>query len=348
MTLRSPHPTICVGALWRLLDAAAERGVSAEAVMRAVGFDAELLVRASPTPLVDRRLPVAQQDDAWRYVMSVLRNPALPIEMARTTRVDAFSLFGFLLKTSPTVGAAFDRSRRYFALWTQGGVLEHHEADGGLEIVYRRHNEQSIGARCSAEVVMAEMVAVTRELLGESRAFDVDFAHAALADVSAHEAYFKGRVQFARGRNALYVPRELVNRALNAHDQGMLSYFEAQAVSVLESLGARDDITTLTSRCVIALLPTGDANLENVAEKLGTSGRTLRRRLEDAGTTFDGLLTRTRRELADRYLRDPRVSVGEAALLLGFAEQTSFQRAYRRWTGMTPGAYRAQLRNAAP
>ncbi len=336
--------TICVGALWRLLDAAAERGVSSSAVMRAVGLDEGLLVRTSTVPLVDRRLPVASHDEVWRYVMQQLRDPGLPIDMARTTRVDAFSLFGFLIKTSPTLGAAFERSRRYLALWTQGGSLDHHRENGVLAIAYRRHNAQTLGARCSAEVVLAEVVAVTRELIGESIPFDVDFAHAAPADITKHQAYFKGAVNFSRGRNALYVPSDLVERRLAAHDESMGGYFEAQATAVLESMGSRDEITTQVSRCLLELLPAGNADLDHVAKMLATSTRTLRRRLEDAGTTFDALLTRTRRELADRYLNDPRISLGEAALLLGFAEQTSFQRAYRRWTGQTPGTYRTTRR----
>jgi AraC-like DNA-binding protein len=70
------------------------------------------------------------------------------------------------------------------------------------------------------------------------------------------------------------------------------------------------------------------------------STRTLHRRLYEEGTSFVDLLDETRRELAAGYIRRSDYSVGEVAYLLGFAETSSFNRAFRRWTGMSPSEYR--------
>jgi AraC-like DNA-binding protein len=77
-----------------------------------------------------------------------------------------------------------------------------------------------------------------------------------------------------------------------------------------------------------------------VAAALHLSERSLQRRLAEAGTRYGEILRDTRHQLACSYLRDPRVSIGEIAWLLGFADQSSFTRAFRRWEGRSPTAYR--------
>jgi len=69
--------------------------------------------------------------------------------------------------------------------------------------------------------------------------------------------------------------------------------------------------------------------------------RTLRRRLRQEGVTFRGVLDATRAELAQSCLRDHRVTIAEVAFLLGFSEPSAFLRAFKRWTGRTPAAFRA-------
>jgi len=84
-----------------------------------------------------------------------------------------------------------------------------------------------------------------------------------------------------------------------------------------------------------------------VAELLNLSRRTLQRRLEDEGTSFKAVLDDTRRELANRLIHDRLMTLGEIAYLLGFSETSSFSRACRRWTGVSPSQLRGRGR-AAP
>jgi AraC-like DNA-binding protein len=67
--------------------------------------------------------------------------------------------------------------------------------------------------------------------------------------------------------------------------------------------------------------------------------------LEAEGTTFSDLVDTLRRDLATRYLREPAIAIAEVAFLLGFSEASAFHRAFKRWQGTTPSAYRAMLSN---
>jgi AraC-like DNA-binding protein len=88
-------------------------------------------------------------------------------------------------------------------------------------------------------------------------------------------------------------------------------------------------------------LPSGTCSIERCARKLGTSVRTLQSRLADSGVRFSDILERQRMELAKVYLHEGEHSLDEVALRLGYSEQTSFGRAFKRWTGVTPQRFRA-------
>ena len=99
----------------------------------------------------------------------------------------------------------------------------------------------------------------------------------------------------------------------------------------------------LRARSLIAhRLSEAPVELAWVASQLAISPRTLQRALQDDGRSFSGLVDEVRCELAKNYLTDASLGVVDLAFLLGFSEQSAFQRAFKRWTGMTPGDYRQQ------
>jgi AraC-like DNA-binding protein len=96
------------------------------------------------------------------------------------------------------------------------------------------------------------------------------------------------------------------------------------------------------------LLPHGKATARTVAKGLALSIRTLSRRLADEGTTYAEVVDELRRSLALQYLRDPGVSLSQIAWALGYEGSTSFNHAFKRWTGQTPSAARNQKLLPAP
>lgn len=104
---------------------------------------------------------------------------------------------------------------------------------------------------------------------------------------------------------------------------------------------------SLTERIVSILGPllkNGEPSLEEIAKRLQMPAWTLRRKLADEGTRYLDILNDTRRELAISYIRDTDLSFGEVAYVLGFASAAAFQRAFKRWTLLTPGNFRKAIR----
>ena len=95
---------------------------------------------------------------------------------------------------------------------------------------------------------------------------------------------------------------------------------------------------------IVRGLSEGNADLSHVAKALELSPRVLQKRLHEAGTSFQDLLDRVREEAARRYLVRPDITVAGTALLLGYSDVTAFHRAFKRWTGLTPGGFRRRAR----
>lgn len=110
--------------------------------------------------------------------------------------------------------------------------------------------------------------------------------------------------------------------------------------------GGRRSFARHAEQALDPLLPAGDVHLDALAARMGLSRRTLQRRLAAEGLTFEGLVERVRRRRATRCLRRTAMPVKELAYRLGFADPSTFSRAFKRWTGASPSDWRNGLRRA--
>jgi AraC-like DNA-binding protein len=134
------------------------------------------------------------------------------------------------------------------------------------------------------------------------------------------------------------LPRRALDLPNRKSDARLLATIEPLAEAALRAQPHVDDFAALAAARVRALLPLAD--VETTARALHMSPRTLQRRLAEAGTRFCDVLDSARAELARQLLGEEAVVMGDIAFRLGFADLGSFSRAFKRWTGRAPGAYR--------
>jgi AraC-like DNA-binding protein len=147
-------------------------------------------------------------------------------------------------------------------------------------------------------------------------------------------------VRFGAERNTLLLSAETVDRPLVGGNPQLAQLHDQVIVQYLARLD-RNDIVQRTRAAILDGLQSGRLSDEQVAGALHLSVRSLQRRLEEGGTNFRRLVDDTRRDVAQAYIRDRNVSLGEIAFLLGFSDASAFSRAYRRWTGKSPTDARA-------
>jgi AraC-like DNA-binding protein len=140
---------------------------------------------------------------------------------------------------------------------------------------------------------------------------------------------------------ALVVPGEVWRRTTRARDPGLFAVLDDHARALLARAPSAEDDLVERVRAAVATELTGRApSLASVARRLGTSARSLQRRLENERTSFAQVVDHVRRERAEAALQAPDVAIGEVSWLLGFSDQSAFARAFRRWTGQSPARWR--------
>ncbi|MGH8697784.1 MAG: helix-turn-helix domain-containing protein, partial [Burkholderiales bacterium] len=153
------------------------------------------------------------------------------------------------------------------------------------------------------------------------------------------DEWFRCPIVWSAERASVLCRREDLAQPLATANPDVALANERVALEYLERLD-RTDIVAQVRRRILELLPSGPPTQAEIARGLALSPRTLHRRLAEAGTSFAELLDATRRELAGGYLQRTDYSIAEVAYLVGFAEVSSFNRAFRRWTGKSPSEVR--------
>jgi AraC-like DNA-binding protein len=192
---------------------------------------------------------------------------------------------------------------------------------------------------------MAAGVLLSRRILNdpESTVLEARFAHAEPSDLSAFNTFFHAPLRFGAESYALVVDGAVMDRLLPNANPLMLVAFERRVQRALEALPAIDDFVEMVRERIEAELPDGNTNAASVAEKMGVSQRTLHRRLQAEGATYQDLLDKVRCRLSQRHLASRKHTINEVAQLVGFAQPSAFHRAFKAWTGETPSEYQERL-----
>ncbi len=268
------------------------------------------------------------------------------VAAARTHTLASLGVVGLACKTVATVGAAMACHHRFQHLTNR--TASYSSAVEGEQLVLReqRHGPPRLGSLLTSDYAMLIAAQVICDSALERPRIIAMLSRRAWIDREEHghyEAFLGTEVRTGAPQAALVFERSLVEQPLSSSDPELAQYF----VGVLaRAAGLRTGEDELLRRIRIAMqdgLVRGSTDAQLVAKTLGLGHRTLQRRLTEFGLTYAELLESTRKSLAEGYLRDPSLSLTEIAYLLGYREQTSFFRAFRRWHDETPAAFRRRL-----
>ncbi|NDR56811.1 AraC family transcriptional regulator [Aliiruegeria sabulilitoris] len=320
----------------RKMVAAAGTAVDQAGLLRSVGLD--------PAGAADPKLMV--KDTAYYGLLERLAAEIdvtdLPLRAGASMRLDDYGALGLAFKTATTLGGSYRRVTRYARLWTS--VVEYSlEPEGGNTWFHlHRAGARRLGLRLSNEATLASATAIAREVsaTGTFCPLEVHIQHAAPPTSTLHEAYFGCPVVFGSDRDALLIAADSMASANRLGDRGITRFLEQHLEQELSEVSDNRSVAERTRDVIADALSEGLPRMEEVAGRLGLSGRSLHRRLAEEGLSFKLVTDDTRRDLAQGLLRDQQYSIAEIAYLTGFSEQSAFNRAFKRWTGATPASYR--------
>lgn len=317
---------------WKLL--LRDMGFDPADVLRLAGMPADLLTAG------DAVVTTTQYFRLWTAMEELSDPMALPLRAGRAISVEAFDPPIFASLCSPNLNVALQRLAGFKALI--GPVtLRVDVGAGGTSVAVDYHSDLRA---VPASLALTELVFLTHlvRLGSRHRMVPIDVTLPELPQLPAEYAEYFG-IAPRRGPDI---------RLVFSHDDGvrpfltsnetMWEFFEAGLRKRLSKVEASATMSERVRAVLLENLPAGQHQIDTVASQLGVSRRGLQRQLSEESTHFTAILNATRCQLASYYLKRPAIAQGEIAFLLGFRDINSFNRAFKDWTGVSPGAYRQQ------
>ena len=337
--MRNREPRLTVRALRPLMSGLMTLGYDPVPFLHTRGIDSKMLL--DPDATVPMSACVGLLADGVRAT----GDDNLGLHVAEHAELGSFDVHFYAMVSSPTLGAAFERVCRYQRLIHETSQVRL-EKSGDRALLSHRLPGGMAAPRQTAELLLAAWVRAGRVATRTKWSpAEVRFAHRAPRDCGEHARFFGGPLRFATGENALVLPTALLDLPCRRTDP--LRRRRCWIGYAADWLSAPRP-ATLAERARAALsedLQVGNVTARVSAARLAASVRTLHRALAAEGTSYRRLLDQLRLDIAERHLRDDRMSVAEVGVLpLGFSEISAFHRAFKRWTGRTPVTFRAEAR----
>ena len=331
---RTPTPQMLSG-FRPMLEAFEQIGCDRSGILRAAGL--------TERDFEDPDATIADASCAAFFCEALRQRPILNfgLRVAERIPIGAYPLLDYLILTSETVGEGFRRLAKYLRLVGSPADLSVHEKRDPVVVRLAPTNP------FTAEFTLALAVLDFRkEAVGAFRAASLRFRHRP-DDATDFERVLGCPVHAGAEADELAIPRSSWRLPLRRRDSTLHAILASQAEEQIVRLGSDERAAAQLRRTLSGAMPSGRVDLATAARRLGTSARTLQRRLEQEGTSFQDVLDDVRRETAEGYLTESRLSVGEVGYLLGFSEPAAFHRAFKRWTRVTPLEYRRGARRAS-
>ncbi len=324
--------TSYVRAVRRAIDAA---GCDSQAMVREAGLEPTLL--EGP----DARCSMANLHKLWQCALEATRDEAFGLRVASYYSPTTFHALSYSLVASATLKEAFERVVRYCHVGSD--AIDYEFCRQGDEYHLKIAPVSSVQSFVElVDCLVAGTIRMCRSLLGyDYSPLRIELVRTRPRDLRPFERLLRTPCEFNARCNLIVFDRQTVERRLEGGNPELARHNDAIALQYLARM-ERDNVQARVRNVLVKRLHHGEPSLQQIAQLINVHERTLQRKLRECGVTYKQILDATRRELALAYLSSPRHSVGEVTYKLGFSANGSFTRAFRRWTGVAPTAWRAQ------
>lgn len=283
------------------------------------------------------RVPLSWQDELWEAFCSASGDPLAGLRLGLEIQVGHLDSVGMLLVTCETLGEALEELIEYAPVIGDGGEFQLHRHSGEVYIDYQPH--LSVRQAERVEAVMVSMLKLTRWATGERfQPSGIWFTHAPLAPLADYQQLIDCPLYFNAPCNHLGFSAEQLGLPQIQANSALREHLRRLANQTLTELGQH----SLSGRVQQLVRAHPRWGKERIAEQLELSGRHLNRKLAEDGLSFKSLRESVQQQIACELLKANK-RAADIAEQLGFSDENAFVRAFRRWQGVTPARYKAQL-----
>jgi AraC-like DNA-binding protein len=311
-------------------------GLDADAIARAAG------VELNRIPEPTERVEIDRGDAIFRRAAELIANPAFGLNAARCWHPANLGVLGHAWLSSSTLRTGLHRLARYWRIVGERATTRIEETRQGLKVAYRRKPGDPVVTAVVTDIAMSIMLDMCRMNAGAAlRPVAVSLRRREPPQSDAYRSFYGCPVRFAAEEDAFVLAAQDADRPLPSSNKQLATMFDRLLAGELARLD-KGDVLARCRASVLEHLPSGEMTEAEMAKGLHMSRRTLQRKLAEAETTYLELVDDTRRDLALRYLEDPHRTITDITFTLGYSQQSAFTRAFKRWTGVAPSAFRAK------
>lgn len=281
----------------------------------------------------------------WRDLLmdldQQLQKPALGLEIAEYVQPKHIGIIAYIALSCENLGEALLRYHDFHRLIFDGSPLLIDIQEDFFSIGW--HDlPMNMANQLTDEIAIALMLQFLKLFMRfeDIHLHEVHFNHPAPKNVAQYEHYFHCKVRFSQAKSKVIVPIQELSRPFSQGDQTLQKLLMQQAQSFLDKLPNTTQIDQRLQQAILMGLQKNQFQIEHIATQLNFSIRQLQRHLQQQGTTYQQRMQEVRCMMAEEFLRDPHLSLQEIALLLGYSEQSAFQRAFKQWRNLTPQQWR--------
>jgi AraC-like DNA-binding protein len=314
-------------------------------IMAGFGLDAgRIAARAGIVPAEiadpDARVSIERYHAFWAAVVEEPGGQDVGLAYLDAVRLPMLGTLGYVMASAPTVSAAFQAWLRYCRLYGNP-ITPLIDLDEDRFSFHRRFSPEFAANRPFGESSIAGFVGLCRQLIGSTPVpIEIRYQFARPEDPERATRLLGCAAAYGCDETVLAFPASLALQPVQSCDLSLFTVLSRYADQLLGQSRSDATIADQVRGAIRRTIAQGEPGTSELARELKLTKRTLQRRLADEGVTLSGLVDQIRHELAQTYLRDPRLSITEVAFMLGYSETSAFHRAFRRWTGRSPGELR--------
>ena len=320
----------------RVVDTAMEMSISVTQLAEVTGLDEKTLL------VLPDLLPGASYLALMQAATELSQDADFGLHVGERISPASYPVLGYTLMSCRNLSHAISQVTRYESIIHNLGTFSLELSEDTMTMTWSSALPDTAAARHVTESVMSGVRVFAERLVArEIPVRQVTFTHPAPDNREEHGRLLGENVVFSAPTNSVTCDRAILEWEVPNADASLFPLLKEHAERLLAQRSEDSpSIVEDVRKALSSMLSTGDVKLKQVAERLDMHPRTLQRRLNDVDSSFQDILETVRKDMAKRYLADHSMSLAEVAFLLGYHDQSSFNRAFKEWTGESPSGFR--------
>lgn len=316
------------------------KGIDLSKILEEVNIPREFL--SNP----DNRVSISQYELFWELLVKKLNDETLGLKICENFNISVLGVLGFILQSCKSLNEAAEKAQEYKLLMGRTMDLKVHKRENFSKIEFMPSLliKKPVVLKQLLQYEILATLKIIQILAGKQIGPSlVKMSISEPAEKAFYEDMLGCKVLFNCLENSIEFNENIWGYRVVTNNPELLFTLDNLAKEMLERISGESNFITEVKSQVVKNIKFGFPEIENIAQNLNITVRTLQRRLQNENITFFDLTENIKKELAYSYLKNKSLSISEISYFLGYSDPSSFIRIFKKWTGLTPESYRKNV-----